>query len=345
MSFFLRQKAFIILVVIFAILFGTSCNPKDIKHPTEELQIASEPILDVTPTERIIEPATALPPSGLVGIIPSKATQIIPTLESAICALNWCNSAGHFWLNRPIPEDGDRNVERTYRFGTTQEGKREIHHGVEFNNPRGTPVLAAADGIVVFAGNDKNEVFGADHGFYGNLVIIEHHFTKLDETIYTLYGHLDEVLVQTGSQVRTGDEIGKVGATGYAIGSHLHFEVRQGGMDYKNCVNPELWLNLDDGKGAIAASGEADLLSESPYPSVKIESLDLSQNPIILYIETYADENIQRDPELNEFFAVGNLPEGRYQVTFSKRGIPLKIEVEVKANQLTHIIYPSNLGE
>lgn len=346
MSFLFWQRAYLLLGAFFLVLTTTSCNPivkvPPLGTPDNE-SIASAPTPQ--PKSEVDIENTALPPSGLTVLMPSRATQIAPTVEPAVCSLNWCNSAGHFWLMRPIPVGGEQNIEHTYRFGTTQEGTRDVHHGVEFNNPRGTPVLAAADGIVVVAGNDKTEMYGDDWGFYGNLVIIEHQFPQLDEPIYTLYGHLDEILIETGNQIKVGDVVGKVGSTGYAIGSHLHFEVRQGGMQYKNSVNPELWLNLAEGMGAIAASGIADSYSENPYPSVKIKFLDEKQKPLVFYIETYADVNLQRDPEYNEFFAVGNLPEGKYEVTFSERGIPLSIEVEVKASQLTHIIYPSNTGE
>lgn len=346
MSFLIRYRLYLLLGLSFFVIQSASCSPIVKPSPLNKSNLESKPSSPVPEIDnRIPVEDTTLPPSGLKIPIPSINTPIVPTVAPSLCTLNWCYSSGHFWLIRPIPKDGEQNVERTYRFGTTQEGSRDVHHGVEFNNPRGTPVLAAADGKVVVAGNDNSVMYGADWGFYGKLVIIEHQFSQLNEPIYTLYGHLDEILVESGDQVRVGDVVGKVGSTGYAIGSHLHFEVRQGGMEYKNSVNPELWLNLAEGMGAISASGIADLYSENPYPSVKIETLDGKQKPNILYVETYSDVNLQRDPEFNEFFVVGNLPEGKYVVTFSKRGVPLSIEVEVKANQLTHIFYPSNKGD
>ena len=339
-------KAYRLIAISFLLLLLSNCT----SNPTATEPAPGSPTpttvaVENTPTTEPTEtPAPALS-SGLASLLPTAVSSVEPPPEPAVCALNWCIAPGHFWFARPIPDSGETNVERTYRFGTTQEGAREVHHGVEFNNPRGTPVLAAADGSVVVAGNDKQDLYADHPGIYGNLVILEHHFAEMGEPIYTLYAHLDEVLVKTGDTVKTGDVIGKVGASGAAIGSHLHFEVRQNGMTYQNSVNPELWLKQDDGMGAIAASGKADEFADQPYPSVKIEALDGQFSPGIIYVETYQDINLQRDPEIKEFFAVGNLPAGHYRVTFSRRGIPLPIEVEVQAGQLTHIIYPTTTGE
>ena len=77
---------------------------------------------------------------------------LLPTLDIQTCIEQACILDGHFLLQNPIPADANQSVTGNYRFGSTLEGEREIHHGVEFSNPSGTPVLAAADGVVVFAG-------------------------------------------------------------------------------------------------------------------------------------------------------------------------------------------------
>ena len=68
--------------------------------------------------------------------------------------------------------------------------------------------------------------------------------------MYTLYAHLSKVDVQAGDEVKAGDLIGKVGQSGVATGSYLHFEVRKGGdgTDYFSTQNPELWLAPNDGR-------------------------------------------------------------------------------------------------
>jgi murein DD-endopeptidase MepM/ murein hydrolase activator NlpD len=87
-----------------------------------------------------------------------------------------------------------------------------FHSGVDLSAERGTPVLAAGDGLVAFVGQQ---------GTYGNLVVINH-----ADGLQTRYAQLDATNVEMGQQVRRGDRIGSVGATGLATVPHLHFEVR-----------------------------------------------------------------------------------------------------------------------
>ena len=88
--------------------------------------------------------------------------------------------------------------------------------GVNIGAPKGAPVVAAASGTVVYAGNDMK-------GF-GNLVLIKH-----EGDIVTAYAHLDRVLVKKDSVVNQGNMIGTVGKTGNVASPQLHFEVREGG--------------------------------------------------------------------------------------------------------------------
>ena len=107
---------------------------------------------------------------------------------------------------------------------------------MDLHNPKGTNVYAAAPGIIVEAGADTH--WGPEFGFYGNLVIISHDIPEVGQPLYTLYGHLSQVSVEVGQRVEEGEKVGEVGATGVAIGSHLHFEVRLGENTYENTRNP-----------------------------------------------------------------------------------------------------------
>jgi murein DD-endopeptidase MepM/ murein hydrolase activator NlpD len=89
------------------------------------------------------------------------------------------------------------------------------HEGIDLPAPTGTPVLAAADGEVVYVGNGI-------HG-YGNLVVLQH-----PGDLLTVYAHNSALYVSGGQTVRAGERIAAVGQTGRASGPHLHFEVRQG---------------------------------------------------------------------------------------------------------------------
>ena len=95
-----------------------------------------------------------------------------------------------------------------------------FHTGVDIGVPTGTPIGAAADGVVALAGT--NVVGGRAVG-YGTYVVIAH-----GGGLYTLYGHLSRLDVVAGERVSAGERIGLSGSTGNSTGPHLHFEVRQG---------------------------------------------------------------------------------------------------------------------
>jgi murein DD-endopeptidase MepM/ murein hydrolase activator NlpD len=101
------------------------------------------------------------------------------------------------------------------RFGRRVDplnGRRARHEGLDFAAPRGTPILAAGPGVVVFAGW---------HPAYGNQVDIDH-----GDGLVTRYAHARKLFVKAGDIVHQGDKIAEVGSTGRSTGPHLHFEVR-----------------------------------------------------------------------------------------------------------------------
>lgn len=95
-------------------------------------------------------------------------------------------------------------------------GKRgaDQHEGVDLAAPEGTPVVAAGEGVVLFAGEQRG---------YGQLVLLGH-----GADLVTVYAHTQENLVRSGERVERGQAIARVGRTGNASGPHLHFEVRAG---------------------------------------------------------------------------------------------------------------------
>jgi murein DD-endopeptidase MepM/ murein hydrolase activator NlpD len=100
-----------------------------------------------------------------------------------------------------------------YDFEPPAFGFPHFHTGIDLAAPMGTPVYAAAGGIVAVAA-------GSSVG-YGNHIIIAH-----DVNTMTLYGHLQAMAVQPGQTVRQGQLIGLMGSTGNSTGPHLHFEAR-----------------------------------------------------------------------------------------------------------------------
>ena len=101
------------------------------------------------------------------------------------------------------------------------QGIVKEHTGIDIGNtPTGTPVVAAADGVVTYAGW---------LGGYGNCVMINH-----GEGVVTLYGHGNKILTSVNKEVKQGETIMEVGSTGNSTGPHLHFEVRVNGT----CTSP-----------------------------------------------------------------------------------------------------------
>jgi murein DD-endopeptidase MepM/ murein hydrolase activator NlpD len=110
-------------------------------------------------------------------------------------------------------------------------GTRLLHAGVDYAAPVGTPVLAAADGVV-------HEVSWSARS--GNLIVLDH--VVGSRPVATAYAHLldGSVIVHDGDRVAASQQIASVGATGAATGPHLHFEVHPGG--FYSPVDPEPWL-------------------------------------------------------------------------------------------------------
>lgn len=107
-------------------------------------------------------------------------------------------------------------------------GERRMHKGVDFAAPTGTPIFAAADGVVTEA--------GWTNGGYGNIVELRH-----SDGSVTLYAHTSRVYVSKGQVVNRGQAIAEVGTTGRSTGPHLHFEVQPDG---KNAVDPMDYLQM-----------------------------------------------------------------------------------------------------
>lgn len=102
-----------------------------------------------------------------------------------------------------------RGAQFTSPFGWRGE---KFHEGADFAAPKGTPVYAAHDGVVILASNS--------HGKYGKIVVIQ------GEGLLTVYGHHSRNRVRTGETVSKGERIADVGDTGRTTGPHLHFETR-----------------------------------------------------------------------------------------------------------------------
>jgi len=121
-------------------------------------------------------------------------------------------------------------------------GQVSMHTGVDFAAPVGTPILAAAGGVVVSAETRPD---------FGNMVEIDH-----GKGVSTMYAHTSRMLVKSGDIVRKGQKIAEVGTTGRSTGPHLHFEVHVNGVPQ----NPSKYL-------ASLRSGEVGYMLSAAAPA------------------------------------------------------------------------------
>ncbi|PIC69478.1 peptidase M23 [Sporosarcina sp. P16b] len=106
---------------------------------------------------------------------------------------------------------------------------RKQHRGMDISAPTGTPVVAAGDGVVSYAGSMEG---------FGNVIMITH--SMKGQILTTVYGHLSTIGTSSGQSVDKGQLIGAVGSTGFSTGPHLHFEMHVGNFSATgpSAVNP-----------------------------------------------------------------------------------------------------------
>lgn len=112
----------------------------------------------------------------------------------------------------------------TSRFGAVESIRDHTHMGIDIGANYGTPIKAVADGTITCA---------EEWGGYGNLVVIDH-----GNGVESYYGHCSKLYVTEGQKVKAGDVIAAVGSTGNSTGNHLHFELRNNGVQ----ANPEKYV-------------------------------------------------------------------------------------------------------
>jgi murein DD-endopeptidase MepM/ murein hydrolase activator NlpD len=256
-----------------------------------------------------------------------------------------CVYAYSFPFIRPIEAPGNSKIETSYRFESTQNGKRSPHHGVDMGNKAGVPVLAAAAGKVIVAGDDLKVSYATQTDFYGRLVILEHDLPAFDQPVYTLYGHLSKVSVKVGQKVKSGTKIGEVGLGGIAAGTHLHFEVRFGENSYNSTRNPELWLaplleeNSESG-GVLAGRFLDKQGNEIANDDISLQRVDPAGQPVgsMIYLATYAEPATLGQPPWQESFAASSLTPGLYRVVFIENR-PIAYTVEVMPGRITFLTF------
>jgi murein DD-endopeptidase MepM/ murein hydrolase activator NlpD len=268
-------------------------------------------------------------------VIPVKGAEYRPPLYPVPWALS---PHDHFYFSSPIAATYPADPEWDYRYGGVFFSPDIIHTGVDLPAPRGTEVMAAGPGTVVWAGIGLY-TGSADNlkDPYGLAVAIRHDFGYQGQQLFTIYAHMDEVDVVVGQWVKAGDVVGNVGSTGTTTGPHLHFEVRLGVNNFYDTRNPELWTAPPQGCGVLAGRVMADFGSTLKNYLVQVMNVVTEMKyPVYTYA---SDATIHSDAYYNENLVLGGLPAGIYELNVQYAGMNNPVNIQIFAGQVTYFSF------
>jgi murein DD-endopeptidase MepM/ murein hydrolase activator NlpD len=311
-------------------VFPTSTiNPKDTvtvsKHATPTIGGRLTPEITASP---------ALSPASIKTVVPDPLRFVYPTQGSVISTdwrpplypIPWAPTPyDHFYFASPIAANEVNIPVADYRYGGVFF-QDVVHTGVDIPAPKGTPVLAAGAGTVIWAGYGVYRGGFDPSDPYGQAVTIRHDFGYQNQMLFTIYGHLDQIDVVEGQHVETGDQLGLVGETGMVTGPHLHFEVRIGENSFFNTRNPELWLVPPIGWGVIAGR----LMNSGGQPlndqMIIITDPQKEQNWLAW---SYGKSSVNSDQYYQENLVIGDMPAGKYKIRIAFGGVNFTAEIDV----------------
>lgn len=312
--------------------------------PTTEIATAS-------PTETPPPPASEAPPflpTATLGAIQLFFPTVIPVPSAEyrppLYPVPWALSPhDHFYFARPIAAAFPAEPEWDYSYGGIYFGPDIIHTGIDLPAPRGTDVLAAGPGTVVWSGMGLYSKTPGDlDDPYGKAVAIRHNFGYENQPLYTIYAHMDDINVVVGQWLNTGDVVGEVGSTGITTGPHLHFEVRLGKNSFYYTRNPELWIAPPLGYGVLAGRVMSTAGTLLKKYLVIVKSFDTKQE---LDLYTYGSElTIHRDAYYDENMVMGNLPAGLYELNIPYGALNRKVTIQILPGQVFYFTFSGFSG-
>jgi murein DD-endopeptidase MepM/ murein hydrolase activator NlpD len=159
--------------------------------------------------------------------LPSESQSFERALNRAMVARTYANKLDAALLTVPVREPVTGEIDFTSPFGVRIDPFVHVpamHTGIDFRGTLGEPIHATAAGTVTSAGWS---------GGYGNMVEVDH-----GNGLATRYGHMSEIDVRVGEEIRIGQVLGRIGSTGRSTGPHLHYETRVDG----EAVDPQKFL-------------------------------------------------------------------------------------------------------
>jgi len=359
-----RLKALLVFVFVFFML--AACQG-DAENLLPSASSTTEPTIEIPTHTQEVDPATLIPVEPTAVFLPLKNTPVggnrvrptaapdplrfvfpdappdpVSAWRPPLYPVPWAPTPyDHFYFSRPIAADEVNWPLADYRYGGVFfEGV--VHTGVDIPASKGTPVIAAGEGKVIWAGwGLYRGVVGDRTDPYGQAIVIRHDFGYQGLRLYTVYGHLDQVDVSRGQHVSLGDQLGLVGDTGFVTGPHLHFEVRVGESDFFTTLNPELWLVPPQGWGVVAArimdtSGQL-------YAGEVLQIKSRGTNQVWKAIP-YAEGAVNSDPYYRENMVISDLPAGLYDVTISYAARYHYLTFEIFPGRVTYFSFHGRDG-
>ena len=242
----------------------------------------------------------------------------------------------HFYFSRPIAADEINWPLPNYRYGGVFFGTDIVHTGIDIPAPRGTTVIAAGKGKVIWAGYGLFYGNNSPDDPYGLAVSIEHDFGYHGNKLYTIYAHMDRIDVVNGQQVDTGTPLGIVGLTGFTTGPHLHFEVRIEDNSFYTTRNPELWIAPPQGWGVLAGDFHNTNGSFLTEQTINIRSLESGQTWQVI---TYGPVTVHKDEYYQENLVISDLPAGEYEVSLPYQDGKFDCQVTIHPGAVTFLTF------
>jgi murein DD-endopeptidase MepM/ murein hydrolase activator NlpD len=242
----------------------------------------------------------------------------------------------HLWFGKPLTGGGRLLYTDWLPYGYDAGGRYLIHNGLDSAEPEGSPIIAAADGMIVVAGDDMTKLYGWRCDWYGHLVVIEADQKWRGQTVYLVYGHVLNIEVEAGQRITRGQKIAEVGVGGAAKLPHLHFEIRVGSNEFGSTRNPLLWLEPPSTRGLIA--GRLVDPEGRPWQGVAVAAVGRSDGTETHTTWTYLDDPqhlINGDEVLAENFVFGDLRPGEYELYVELQGTVYTLMVTVEPGELT----------
>ena len=329
-------------------LFAPTETPTPTATPT--LTPTLTPTPTPTPTSTITPTPTPSPtPTHTPTPTPTPTPTLTPTPTPIVYpheSESWTEltpqGSDHFRIDSGlIPSNPGFAYGHTFPYGRDLGGDYIHHHGIDLGGSTGDRIRAGTAGEVVFAGWDEHTTLAYPfYGpFYGNAVIVRLAEPLVTATglqdVYVLYGHLHRVRVKAGYHVAPDTIVGTLGQTGVADGPHLHLEVRIGGNEYANTVNPLLWITPPAGTGTVAVR-----LVSAANRIWEAARINLAANDGTVRYQTMSyqlEPGIQHDPWWGETAVFGAVREGAYTVFVTIRGERVSAPVLVTAGQTTFV--------